>query len=100
MSAELEHLKGSIPALVTPFKNGEVDYDMYELLVKFEIENETHGMLVDGTTSEPALLTVEERNRRTDLWPGDIIATGTPAGAGARFDPPKYLVPGDVVDVE
>ncbi|MBT3141284.1 fumarylacetoacetate hydrolase family protein [Ruegeria litorea] len=34
------------------------------------------------------------------LQPGDIIVTGTPTGAGARFDPPKYLKPGDVVEVE
>ena len=33
------------------------------------------------------------------LHPGDIIVTGTPTGAGARFDPPRYLVPGDVVEV-
>ncbi|HWK14527.1 MAG TPA: fumarylacetoacetate hydrolase family protein [Rhizobiaceae bacterium] len=36
----------------------------------------------------------------TRLIPGDIIVTGTPTGAGARFDPPKWLVPGDVVEVE
>ena len=30
---------------------------------------------------------------------GDLIATGTPTGAGARFDPPKWLKPGDVVEV-
>ncbi len=34
------------------------------------------------------------------LKPGDIVATGTPNGAGARFDPPKYLREGDVVEVE
>ena len=34
------------------------------------------------------------------LKPGDIIATGTPNGAGARFDPPKYLKHDDVVEVE
>ncbi len=33
------------------------------------------------------------------LQPGDLIATGTPTGAGARFDPPRWLRPGDVVDV-
>lgn len=33
------------------------------------------------------------------LKPGDVIATGTPTGAGARFDPPKYLKAGDVVEV-
>jgi 2-keto-4-pentenoate hydratase/2-oxohepta-3-ene-1,7-dioic acid hydratase in catechol pathway len=34
------------------------------------------------------------------LLPGDIIVTGTPTGAGARFDPPRWLRPGDVVEVE
>ena len=34
------------------------------------------------------------------LQPGDIIVTGTPTGAGARFDPPRYLVPGDSIEVE
>jgi 2-keto-4-pentenoate hydratase/2-oxohepta-3-ene-1,7-dioic acid hydratase in catechol pathway len=33
------------------------------------------------------------------LTPGDLIATGTPTGAGARFDPPRWLVPGDVLEV-
>jgi 2-keto-4-pentenoate hydratase/2-oxohepta-3-ene-1,7-dioic acid hydratase in catechol pathway len=36
----------------------------------------------------------------TTLVPGDIIVTGTPTGAGARFDPPRYLKPGDVVEIE
>jgi len=34
------------------------------------------------------------------LEPGDVILTGTPSGAGARLDPPRYLEPGDVVEVE
>jgi 2-keto-4-pentenoate hydratase/2-oxohepta-3-ene-1,7-dioic acid hydratase in catechol pathway len=36
----------------------------------------------------------------TALKPGDVIITGTPVGAGIRFDPPKFLKAGDVVDVE
>jgi len=36
----------------------------------------------------------------TGLQTGDIISTGTPTGAGARFDPPRFLVPGDEVTVE
>ena len=32
------------------------------------------------------------------LYPGDIILTGTPAGVGAGFNPPRYLKPGDRVD--
>ncbi len=35
-----------------------------------------------------------------EFKPGDIIATGTPTGAGTFFDPPKWLVPGDVIEVE
>ena len=34
------------------------------------------------------------------LYPGDIIATGTPAGVGLGFKPPKYLAPGDIVKLE
>jgi 2-keto-4-pentenoate hydratase/2-oxohepta-3-ene-1,7-dioic acid hydratase in catechol pathway len=34
------------------------------------------------------------------LQAGDIIVTGTPTGAGARFDPPRFLEPGDVVEIE
>jgi len=36
----------------------------------------------------------------TTLAPGDVIVTGTPTGAGARFDPPVWLKPGDVIEVE
>jgi 2-keto-4-pentenoate hydratase/2-oxohepta-3-ene-1,7-dioic acid hydratase in catechol pathway len=36
----------------------------------------------------------------TTLAPGDVIVTGTPTGAGARFDPPVWLRPGDVIEVE
>lgn len=35
----------------------------------------------------------------TTLEPGDIIATGTPAGVGKGFKPPKYLMPGDAVEI-
>jgi 4-hydroxy-tetrahydrodipicolinate synthase len=67
MSLALDRLKGSIPPLVTPFKNGDVDYDTYARLVAIQIEKGSHGVLVNGTTSEPATLTVEERNRLVDI---------------------------------
>jgi 5-carboxymethyl-2-hydroxymuconate isomerase len=35
----------------------------------------------------------------TTLKPGDMIVSGTPTGAGARFDPPKWLKPGDTIEV-
>lgn len=39
-----------------------------------------------------------ELTRGMTLLPGTIIATGTPAGVGMGFDPPKFLQPGDVVE--
>ena len=67
MSAQLDRLKGSIPPLVTPFNNGEVDYEAYARLVAFQIKNGSHGILVNGTTAEPSTLSVEERNRLVDI---------------------------------
>ena len=62
-----DFLKGSIPPLITPFRNGKVDYDAYAGLVEFQIKNGSHGVLITGTTSEPSTLTVEERNRCVDV---------------------------------
>lgn len=62
-----DFLKGSIPPLVTPFKHGEVDYEAYAELVEFQVREGSHGILVNGTTSEPSSLTVEERNRIVDV---------------------------------
>ena len=67
MPLELSRLKGSIPPLVTPFKQGEVDYDAYARLVAFQIERGSHGILVNGTSSEPSTLSVDERNRLVDV---------------------------------
>ncbi len=67
MTAPVDSLKGSIPPLVTPFRNGEVDYDAYARIVEHQIKNGSHGILVNGTTSEPSSLTVEERNRLIDV---------------------------------
>lgn len=67
MNARLDRLKGSIPPLVTPFRNDAVDYEAYARLVAFQIQNGSHGILVNGTTAEPSTLSVEERNRLVDV---------------------------------
>lgn len=67
MKLPKDFLRGSVPPLITPFRNGEVDYDAYAGLVEFQVKNGSHGILVNGTTSEPASLTVEERNRIVDV---------------------------------
>lgn len=66
-NADLAALRGSIPPLVTPFRRGEVDYDKYAELVNYQIEQGSHGILVNGTTSEPSTLTTAERNRLVTL---------------------------------
>ena len=43
---------------------------------------------------------IETCSRGITLYPGDVIATGTPAGVGMGFSPPKFLQAGDVVRVE
>ena len=64
---DVSRLKGSIPPLITPFRGGQVDYDSYAAMVDFQIREGSHGILVNGTTSEPASLSVEERNRIVDV---------------------------------
>ncbi len=67
MPLPLDRIKGSIPPLFTPFRDGEVDFATYAHMVEFQIAQGSHGVLVNGTTSEPASLTIEERNRIVTL---------------------------------
>jgi 4-hydroxy-tetrahydrodipicolinate synthase len=67
LTAQLERLKGSIPPLVTPIRNGAVDYNAYADLVEFQIKGGSHGILVNGTTAEPSTLTIDERNQLVDI---------------------------------
>jgi 2-keto-4-pentenoate hydratase/2-oxohepta-3-ene-1,7-dioic acid hydratase in catechol pathway len=46
----------------------------------------------------PAL--IETISAGITLLPGDVIATGTPAGVGIGFDPPRFLQPGDRIDID
>ncbi len=48
----------------------------------------------------PVARQIEYISTFTTLVPGDIIVTGTPTGAGARLDPPQFLTPGDIIEVE
>src|SRR5690349_1710572 len=64
---DIGRLWGSIPPLVTPFRDGEVDWEAYGAMVEFQIARGSHGILVNGTSSEPASLSVDERNRLVDL---------------------------------
>jgi 4-hydroxy-tetrahydrodipicolinate synthase len=63
MNSAVDRLRGSFPPLITPFRNGDVDYDTYARLVEAQVEGGSHGILVNGTTGEPSTLTLDERNR-------------------------------------
>ena len=60
---QLNKIRGSIPPVITPFVNGEVDYRTYASLIEHQIKNGSHGILVNGTTAEPSTLTIDERNK-------------------------------------
>ena len=53
---------GSIVALVTPFKDGKVDWESLDGLVEFHIKNGTHGIVPCGTTGESATLSHQEHD--------------------------------------
>jgi 4-hydroxy-tetrahydrodipicolinate synthase len=60
-------LKGSYPPIVTPFRDGAVDYDTYAKLVERQVAEGSHGIVVNGTTSEPSTLSVDERIRLVEV---------------------------------
>ena len=62
MKFDYKSLTGCITALITPFKNGEIDYDAYGNLIDFQISAGVSGIVVLGTTGESA--TVDEGERR------------------------------------
>lgn len=59
--------KGSIVAIVTPFKEGKVDEEAYRELIEFQIENGTSAIVPCGTTGESATLDMEEHARVIDI---------------------------------
>jgi 4-hydroxy-tetrahydrodipicolinate synthase len=59
--------KGSITALVTPFKNGKVDDKAFQALVDWQIKEGTHGLVPCGTTGESPTLSHEEHDRVIEL---------------------------------
>jgi 4-hydroxy-tetrahydrodipicolinate synthase len=60
-------LQGAFTPLVVPFKSGEVDYGQYAQLIEWQIEQGTHGLLVNATSREPTTLTLEEKARLIEV---------------------------------
>jgi 5-carboxymethyl-2-hydroxymuconate isomerase len=74
------------------------NYDNLTVTTRINGEQRQHDTTANLLFSFPYLISYLSTFMR--LKPGDIISTGTPTGAGARFDPPRFLVPGDDVEVE
>lgn len=88
---------GSLGPWIVPYKQ---ESDIGDIRLTTRVNGETRqddrtGRLIFGFR-----FIIHYISTFTTLVPGDVIVTGTPTGAGARFDPPRYLKPGDVVEVE
>jgi 4-hydroxy-tetrahydrodipicolinate synthase len=59
--------RGSITALITPFKDGEVDQAAFQSFVEWQIREGTHGLVPVGTTGESPTLSHEEHKRVVEL---------------------------------
>ncbi|WP_420717574.1 4-hydroxy-tetrahydrodipicolinate synthase [Emcibacter sp.] len=60
-------IRGSIPALITPFNNGKVDEDTFREFVNWQIEQGSHGLVPCGTTGESPTLSHAEHRRVTEI---------------------------------
>jgi len=84
------------PYLVTPDEVG----DPHQLAIRCRL----NGQLVQDSNTSELIFKIPELiafiTKTSTLLPGDIISTGTPHGTGAFREPPIYLKPGDVVEVE
>ena len=84
------------PWLVTPDEVGEPQ----DLRLRLAVNGETRQ---DGTTRDMIFgvrMLISYLSGFFTLHPGDVIATGTPAGVGAGMDPPQFLAPGDRLTLE
>ena len=75
-------LQGSLPALVTPFKDGAVDYDALKQLVEWHIAEGSHGLVPVGTTGESPTLTHDEHESVIEVVV-ETVAGRIPVVAGA-----------------
>jgi 2-keto-4-pentenoate hydratase/2-oxohepta-3-ene-1,7-dioic acid hydratase in catechol pathway len=84
------------PWMMTPDELGE--------LGPLRIQTRVNGQVVQDATFEQMIFDIpciiEYCSSFTKLEPGDVIATGTPGGVGAKRTPPLWLKPGDTVEVE
>jgi 4-hydroxy-tetrahydrodipicolinate synthase len=65
--SETDALRGAYCPLVVPFSDGKIDFDSYGNLIERQIAEGTHGLLVNATSGEPTMLSVEERGHLVEF---------------------------------
>ena len=88
---------GSIGPWLVPFTDAA---QLDEARIITRVNGEVRQDDVLSRMMHPIRREIEYISTFMTLEPGDIIVTGTPTGSGARLDPPQYLKPGDVVEIE
>ena len=83
--------RGTCTALITPFKNGEIDYKSLENLIEFQISNKIDALLVNGTTGESATLGECEK-RELISFAARVVAGRVPLIAGTGSNSTKKAV--------
>ena len=81
-----------------------VTADEFDPAAPLTVTTRVNGELRQQDATDNLMFPFAELIRYISVWttlkPGDVISTGTPIGAGVRFTPPRFLKPGDVVEVE
>src|ERR1051325_10821236 len=85
------NFRGSFTALVTPFKNGSVDEQMFRDLVEWQIAEGTNGLVPVGTTGESPTLSHDEHNKVVE-WCVDQAKGRVPVVAGAGSNSTKEAI--------
>lgn len=80
----MKDLSGVLTALVTPLKDGEIDWTSFKNLLRFQIDNGVHGFVISGTTAESPTLTSEEKKKIFEFVRSEVggqvplvVGTGT-----------------------
>jgi len=87
---------GAMGPWMVPFTDHN---QIVDVALQTKVNGEQRQTDKTGRMLFPVARQIEYISTFTTLEPGDIIVSGTPTGAGARFDPPKFLKPGDEIEV-
>lgn len=91
MSTKKTIFKGTATAIITPFKNGRIDYEAYGKILEFQIAGGVNAIVVCGTTGEAATLTDEE-HREIIEYTVEHVNHRVPVIAGTGSNDTAYAI--------